>query len=49
MIRLPGDFFFKINVFLVIALCIFRHRNLDMLKTMIDRSFTLEQLIEDNE
>ena len=50
MIRLPCEN--KKNscyFFLVIALCKFGHRKLDISKTVTARSFKLGQLMEDNE
>ena len=39
----------KTNIFLVIALCKFGHRKLDISKTGTARSFKLGEFIEDNE
>ena len=49
MSRLPGENLKKNLFFLVIALCQFGHRKLDIAKTVTARSFLLGQLIEDNE
>ena len=48
MSRLPGEKNLKI-IFLVIALCKFGHRKLDISKMITARSFKLAQLIEDKE
>ena len=50
MSRLPGENKKKnILFFLVIALCKFGHRKLDISKIVTTRSFKIGQLIEDNE
>ena len=48
MRRLPGENE-KNKHFLVIALCKFGHRKLDISKTGTARSFKLDEFIEDNE
>ena len=50
MSRLPGENLKKKNIFfLVIALCKFGHRKLDISKIVTARSFKIGQLIDDNE